>query len=203
MDKCVINSASHGSTGEPRSSSTPLPSSAAWLRLFRLPTPTSCATTGFSRTAPASETSYLRHQQPRTKKHRSSKARPSPARKRLTTTAVLHLQSVLVASHGRILCAASWLDIDVLTCPKCAASMVIIAFLTDPSVLTRILDHLKLPSSSPPLAPARSRIDEQDLFAEEEPSEPAYQVSIHKLPSAPKPAPSPAASFIAPKSSST
>jgi len=67
------------------------------------------------------------------------------------------------------------LDIDVLTCPKCAASMVIIAFLRDPSVLTRILDHLKLPSSSPPLAPARSRIDEQDLFAEEEPSEPAYQ----------------------------
>ena len=51
-------------------------------------------------------------------------------------------------------------------------------FLTDPSVLTRILDHLKLPSSPPRLAPARSRIDEQDLFAKEEPSDPAYQEEI-------------------------
>jgi len=67
------------------------------------------------------------------------------------------------------------LDIDVLTCPKCAASMVIIAFITDPSVLTKILDHLKLPSTTPPLAQARSPIDEQDLFAEEEPSEPVYR----------------------------
>jgi hypothetical protein len=67
------------------------------------------------------------------------------------------------------------LDIDVLTCPKCAASMVIIAFLTDPSVLTRILDHLKLPSTSPPMAPARSSLDEQDLFADEEIGEPVYR----------------------------
>ena len=67
------------------------------------------------------------------------------------------------------------LDIDVLTCPKCAGSMVIIAFITDPSVLTRILDHLKLPSTSPPLAPARSPLDEQGLFAEEEIAEPAYR----------------------------
>ena len=34
-------------------------------------------------------------------------------------------------------------DIDVLTCPKCDASMTIIAFLTDHNVLTKILDHLK------------------------------------------------------------
>lgn len=59
------------------------------------------------------------------------------------------------------------LDIDVLTCPKCAASMTIIAFLTDPNVLTKILDHLNLPSNPPSLAPARSSFDEQDLFAEE------------------------------------
>jgi len=67
------------------------------------------------------------------------------------------------------------LDIDVLTCPKCAASMVIIAFITDPSVLTRILDHLKLPSTSPPLAPARSPLDEQDLFADKGIAEPVYR----------------------------
>ena len=46
---------------------------------------------------------------------------------------------------------------------------------TDPGVLTRILDHLKLPSSPPRLAPARSRIDEQDLFAEEETAESVYR----------------------------
>jgi len=66
------------------------------------------------------------------------------------------------------------LDIDVLTCPKCAASMTIIAFLTDPKVLTRILDHLNLPSTPPPLAPVRTSFDEQDLFAEEF-QEPVYQ----------------------------
>jgi len=67
------------------------------------------------------------------------------------------------------------LDIDVLTCPKCAASMVIIAFITDPSVLTRILDHLKLPSTPPTLATARSPLDEQDLFADEEMAAPVHR----------------------------
>jgi len=67
------------------------------------------------------------------------------------------------------------LDIDVLTCPKCAASMTIIAFITDPNVLTKILDHLNLPSAPPPLAPARSPLDEQDLFADEEFVEPVYR----------------------------
>ena len=67
------------------------------------------------------------------------------------------------------------LDFDVLTCPKCAASMVVIAFLTDPNVLTKILDHLNLPSAPPTLAPARSPIDEQGLFADEEFVEPVYR----------------------------
>jgi len=66
------------------------------------------------------------------------------------------------------------LDIDVLTCPKCAASMTIIAFLTDPNVLTKILAHLKLPSAPPTLAPARSSFEEQDLFSNEEIDEPVY-----------------------------
>ena len=64
------------------------------------------------------------------------------------------------------------LDIDVLTCPKCAASMTIIAFLTDPNVLTKILEHLKLPSTPPTLAPARSSFAEKDLFSNEEIDEP-------------------------------
>jgi hypothetical protein len=34
--------------------------------------------------------------------------------------------------------------------------MVVLAFLTDPAVLRRILTHLSLPTAPPPLAPARS-----------------------------------------------
>ena len=61
------------------------------------------------------------------------------------------------------------LHVDALTCPECATSMTVIAFLTDPPVLRRILDHLGLPSSPPTLAPARSPLDEAGLFMDEEP----------------------------------
>jgi len=40
--------------------------------------------------------------------------------------------------------------------------MVVLAFLTDPAVVTRILDHLHLPSTVPTIAPAR---DPDDLWA--------------------------------------
>ena len=50
--------------------------------------------------------------------------------------------------------------------------MTIIAFLTDPNVLTKILEHLKLPSTPPTLAPARSSFAEKDLFSNEEIDEP-------------------------------
>ena len=46
---------------------------------------------------------------------------------------------------------------------------------TDPNVLTRILDHLKLPSAPLTLAPARSSFDEQDLFSDEEAEEPVIR----------------------------
>jgi hypothetical protein len=39
-----------------------------------------------------------------------------------------------------------------------AAVMVVLAFITDPHVVKRILDHLHLPSVPPPVAPARTRI---------------------------------------------
>ena len=35
-------------------------------------------------------------------------------------------------------------EVDPLTCPKCGATMKIIAFLTDYAVVDRIIDHLKL-----------------------------------------------------------
>jgi len=47
------------------------------------------------------------------------------------------------------------LEIDALTCAKCAVPMTVIAFLSDPKVVERILDHLKLPSSQPLLAESR------------------------------------------------
>lgn len=56
------------------------------------------------------------------------------------------------------------LHIDALTCPACSASLTVLAFLTDPPVLKRILDHLGLPSSPPRPAPARSPLDEAWLF---------------------------------------
>jgi hypothetical protein len=42
-----------------------------------------------------------------------------------------------------------------LLCPACGGSMKILAFLTDPPVVSAILVHLDLPNKPPPLAPAR------------------------------------------------
>ncbi len=47
------------------------------------------------------------------------------------------------------------LNVDALRCPRCSTPMVIIAFICDPSVVRRILDHLRLPTDPPPIAPAR------------------------------------------------
>ena len=55
--------------------------------------------------------------------------------------------------------------IDVLVCPKCLGPMTVIAFLTDPAVVSKILVHLGLPASPPPLAPAR-RLGQMELFDE-------------------------------------
>ena len=43
-----------------------------------------------------------------------------------------------------------------LLCPRCGSPMAIISFITDPDVVTRILDHLGEPTSAPEPAPARS-----------------------------------------------
>jgi len=47
-------------------------------------------------------------------------------------------------------------DLDMATCPLCRrGSLRIIAAMTQESVITRILRHLKLASVPPPIAPAR------------------------------------------------
>jgi hypothetical protein len=52
------------------------------------------------------------------------------------------------------------LDIDGLSCPRCAVPMVVLAFITDPPTLRKILDHLGLPSSPPLVLPARNAWEE-------------------------------------------
>jgi hypothetical protein len=62
-------------------------------------------------------------------------------------------------------------EIDVLACPECGGRMLLIAFIAEPTVARRILDHLRLDSTGPPLAPARcGQADSAD-------PEPAYDVA--------------------------
>jgi hypothetical protein len=57
-------------------------------------------------------------------------------------------------------------DVDALSCPRCSTPMVVLAFLTDPTVVHKILDHLHLPSDPPAVAPARTMNEVSD-FAED------------------------------------
>jgi hypothetical protein len=45
--------------------------------------------------------------------------------------------------------------LDVFACPECGGRMQLIAFIAEPTVAKRILDHLDLDSTGPPLAPPR------------------------------------------------
>jgi len=58
------------------------------------------------------------------------------------------------------------LHVDALACARCAAPMVVLAFISDPRVVKKILDHLRLPSSDPPLAPARLPLQQMEMFGE-------------------------------------
>jgi hypothetical protein len=49
--------------------------------------------------------------------------------------------------------------LDVLECPRCAGRLEVIAYIAEPTVARRILDHLGLASQGPPLARARSPDD--------------------------------------------
>jgi hypothetical protein len=44
--------------------------------------------------------------------------------------------------------------IDALRCPRCSAAMVVLALISDPKVVSKILRHLRLPTEPPPLARA-------------------------------------------------
>jgi len=69
------------------------------------------------------------------------------------------------------------LDVDALACPKCNTPMLVLAFLTDPAVVRRILDHLGLPADPIRLAPPRCPFDEPAGFSEPTPDDPFFDES--------------------------
>ena len=48
---------------------------------------------------------------------------------------------------------------DVLTCPRCHGPRTVLAYLSEPAVTSRILEHLCLPATPPRRAPARAPPD--------------------------------------------
>ena len=46
------------------------------------------------------------------------------------------------------------LHLDALKCPKCSEPMEVLALITDPDVVRKILNHLHLPADDPPRSPA-------------------------------------------------
>lgn len=60
--------------------------------------------------------------------------------------------------------------------------MVILAFLTDPAVVRKILDDLQLPTQLPPVAPIRLPCDGQEEFRFADP-DPAWDDPPHADPS--------------------
>ena len=60
--------------------------------------------------------------------------------------------------------------VDALRCPRCSCLMVVLSYLTDPRVVSKILTHLRLPTSSPRLTPATVHW-QLDLFDEQDEQE--------------------------------
>ena len=50
----------------------------------------------------------------------------------------------------------AYFAVDVLACPRCKGRRHFVSVITDPAVIRRILEHLKLPTEPLPLAPPRA-----------------------------------------------
>ncbi len=61
------------------------------------------------------------------------------------------------------------LDVDALACPKCNTPLLVLAFLTDPAVVQRILRHLGLPTVPAATAPARLLTDDTETASFSDP----------------------------------
>jgi hypothetical protein len=66
------------------------------------------------------------------------------------------------------------LGADPLKCPRCSATMVVIAFITDPAVVRKILEHLGLPTAPPLVSPARTPQQHELDFVDDLPPDDDY-----------------------------
>jgi len=55
-------------------------------------------------------------------------------------------------------------SVDVLECPKCHGRLRVVAVITEPEPIQRILAHLGLPTDPPAIARARARDPTDDAF---------------------------------------
>ena len=52
-------------------------------------------------------------------------------------------------------CETWFFSIDALQCPRCTTPLVVLALISDPPIVARILTHLGVPSTPPAIAPVR------------------------------------------------
>ena len=67
-----------------------------------------------------------------------------------------HVAAVHVGQRHGAQTAVGQAQRQLLTCPRCNGRRRLLAFITDPQAITRILAHLGLPTELPAIAPARA-----------------------------------------------
>ena len=108
-------------------------------------------------------------------------ARPAPAQKPPEATGCsgrrkLRAEAVRTYRIPWADLLAKVFEIDVLACPECGGRMQLIAFIAEPTVAKRILDHLDHDSTGPPLAPARvGQPDPVDVAPSYDVADPVYE----------------------------
>ena len=65
--------------------------------------------------------------------------------------------------------------LSALACPECGGRMQLIASIAEPTVAKRILDHLDLDLTGPPLAPPRVGQPDVDVVPAYDVADPVYE----------------------------
>ena len=65
--------------------------------------------------------------------------------------------------------------IDVLACPECSGRLKMIAFIADQGVARKILEHLELEATGPPLPAARGAAPSIEPTPEYDVADPVYE----------------------------